>query len=54
MTLDGVLFVYALTNTNKNGTNFFQDKFFVLVRMAILSAKSDVNGLKEKVSFQRF
>ena len=43
--LDGIFFVYALTNTNY---------FLFLVIKAILLAKSDVNGLKDKVTFCRF
>ena len=53
--LDGVLFVYALTNTNIAGIILLKDHyFFFLVIMAILSGKSDVNGLEDKVWFWRF
>ena len=53
--LDGVLFVYALTNTNIAKIIFLKDHyFFFLEIMAILSAKSDVNGLMDKVWFLRF
>ena len=53
--LDGILFLYALTNRNIAGITFFKTNyFFVWVIMAILLAKSDVNGLKETVCFCRF
>ena len=51
-TLDGVLFVYALTNTKVAGIQFSRQTIFFRVIMAILSAKSDVHGLKEKASLR--
>ena len=53
--LDGVLFVYASTNTSiagivKKKSNYY----FVWLIMAISSAKSHVNGLKDKVWFWGF
>ena len=48
--LDGVLFNYALRNTSIASLNLFL-LFSRLAVMDILSAKSDVNGLKEKVYF---
>ena len=47
--LDGVLFMYALSNTNKAG--FFCLNHFFLLLWASMDMMSDVNGLKEKVVF---
>ena len=45
--MDGVLFMYALTNTL---FGFFLTKYVVVLSiMDMVSAKPDVNGVKEKV-----
>ena len=52
MILDDVLFVYALRITNKDGINLFKENFFLCEWSGpFLSAKSDVNGVKDKVGF---